>query len=206
MRVLRSSSRRRPRRSCVPDLLQNRPDRARRLGDVGEQLGQGVTHRQRGAPRFSASAHRVDQGAQAARAKGGAADPEAPSAAAHGLESDEVRQLIAGAKNLYHRTMLMTLYGAGLRRSELLQLRVADIDSQRMVIRVERGKGGHGREVPLSPTLLTALREFCQVDAAADVLLPRTGARLGVPTSRSRPNASGTRCVLPRRPLVSLVA
>ena len=69
------------------------------------------------------------------------------------LSPEEVRQLIAGAKNLYHRTMLMTLYGAGLRRSELLQLKVADIDSQRMVIRVERGKGGHGREVPLSPTL-----------------------------------------------------
>ena len=48
--------------------------------------------------------------------------------------------------------MLMTLYGAGLRRSEFLRLKVADIDSQRMVIRVER-------EVPLSPTLLTALRE-----------------------------------------------
>jgi integrase/recombinase XerD len=76
------------------------------------------------------------------------------------LSPDEVRQLIAGAKNLYHRTMLMTLYGAGRRRSELLQLKVADIDSERMVIRVERGKGGHGREVPLSPTLLTALREY----------------------------------------------
>ena len=76
------------------------------------------------------------------------------------LSPDEVRRLIAGAKNLYHRTMLMTLYGTGLRRSELLQLKVADIDSPRMVIRVERGKGGHGREVPLSPTLLTALREY----------------------------------------------
>src|SRR6185436_4789538 len=78
------------------------------------------------------------------------------------LSPDEVRRLIAGAKNLYHRTMLMTLYGAGLRRSELLQLKVADIDSQRMVIRVERGKGGHAREVPLSLTLLTALREYCR--------------------------------------------
>ena len=76
------------------------------------------------------------------------------------LTPDEVKQLIAGAKNLYHRTMLLVLYGCGLRRSELLQLKVADIDSKRMVIRVERGKGGHAREVPLSPTLLTALREY----------------------------------------------
>ena len=69
------------------------------------------------------------------------------------LSPDEVRRLIAGAKNLYHRTMLLMLYGTGLRRSELLQLKVGDIDSHRMVVRVERGKGGHGREVPLSPTL-----------------------------------------------------
>jgi integrase/recombinase XerD len=75
------------------------------------------------------------------------------------LSPDEVRRLIAGAKNLYHRTMLMTLYGAGLRRS-LLALKVRDIDSHRMVLRVERGKGGPPREVPLSPTLLTALREY----------------------------------------------
>jgi integrase/recombinase XerD len=76
------------------------------------------------------------------------------------LTPDEVKRLIAGAKNLYHRTMLLVLYGCGLRRSELLQLKVADIDSKRMVIRVERGKGGHAREVPLTPTLLTALREY----------------------------------------------
>ena len=76
------------------------------------------------------------------------------------LTPDEVRRLIAGAKNLYHRTLLLTLYGTGLRRSEVLQLKVADIDSQRMVLRVERGKGGHSREVPLTPTLLSALREY----------------------------------------------
>jgi len=76
------------------------------------------------------------------------------------LTPDEVKRLIAGAKNLYHRTMLLVLYGCGLRRSELLQLKVADIDSQRMVIRIDRGKGGHAREVPLSLTLLTALREY----------------------------------------------
>ena len=46
------------------------------------------------------------------------------------LSPDEVRRLIAGAKNLYHRTMLLMLYGTGLRRSELLQLKVGDIDSR----------------------------------------------------------------------------
>ena len=72
------------------------------------------------------------------------------------LSPDEVQRLIAGAKNLYHRTLLLTLYGAGLRRSEACQLKVRDIDSQRMVLRVEQGKGGRDREIPLSPTLLAA--------------------------------------------------
>ncbi len=76
------------------------------------------------------------------------------------LSPEEVQRLIAGAKNLYHRTLLMALYGAGLRRSELCHLKVRDIDSQRMVLRVEQGKGGRDREVPLSPTLLAALREY----------------------------------------------
>jgi site-specific recombinase XerD len=90
------------------------------------------------------------------------------------LSPDEVRRLIAGAKNLYHRTMLMTLYGAGLRRSELLQLKVTDIDSGRMVLRVERGKGGRGREVPLSPTLLTALRDYYRWMRPQTYLFPGT--------------------------------
>ena len=101
------------------------------------------------------------------------------------LSPDEVRQLIAGAKNLYHRTMLMTLYGAGLRRSELLQLKVADIDSQRMVIRVERGKGGHGREVPAQPD---AAHRAC-ASTTAGCGRRRTSSRdkstAGAPTSRS---------------------
>jgi integrase/recombinase XerD len=90
------------------------------------------------------------------------------------LSPDEVRRLIAGAKNLYHRTLLMTLYGTGLRRSELLQLKVGDIDSQRMVVRVERGKGGHGREVPLSPTLLAALRVYYRWLRPQTYLFPGT--------------------------------
>jgi integrase/recombinase XerD len=90
------------------------------------------------------------------------------------LSPDEVRRLIAGAKNLYHRTMLLTLYGAGLRRSELCHLKVGHIDSQRMVIRVERGKGGVDREVPLSLTLLTALREYYRWMRPQTYLFPGT--------------------------------
>jgi site-specific recombinase XerD len=90
------------------------------------------------------------------------------------LSPEEVHRLIAGAKNLYHRTMLLTLYGAGLRRSELCQLKVSHIDSPRMVLRVERGKGGVDREVPLSPTLLTALREYYRWMRPQTYLFPGT--------------------------------
>lgn len=90
------------------------------------------------------------------------------------LSPDEVQRLIAGAQNLFHRTMLMTLYGLGLRRSELLHLKVGDIDSQRMVVRVERGKGGHDREVPLSPTLLAALRDYYRWMRPQTYLFPGT--------------------------------
>jgi site-specific recombinase XerD len=76
------------------------------------------------------------------------------------LSPEEVERLIASAKNLMHRAMLMTLYATGLRRSELCQLKVTDIDSQRMVIRVRQGKGARDRDVLLSPKLLETLREY----------------------------------------------
>jgi len=90
------------------------------------------------------------------------------------LSPDEVQRLIAGAKNLYHRTLLLTLYGAGLRRAEACQLRVRDIDSQRMVLRVEQGKGGRDREIPLSPTLLSALRQYYRWMRPKTYLFPGT--------------------------------
>jgi integrase/recombinase XerD len=99
------------------------------------------------------------------------------------LSPDEVQRLIAGAKNLYHRTLLLTLYGAGLRRSEACQLKVRDIDSQRMVLRVEQGKGGRDREIPLSPTLLAALREYYRWMRPKTYLFPgtRNGWRADAP-------------------------
>jgi integrase/recombinase XerD len=76
------------------------------------------------------------------------------------LSQDEVARLIDSAGNLMHRAMLMTLYATGVRRAELCRLRVADIDSERMVLHVQQGKGGRDRDVPLSPKLLETLREY----------------------------------------------
>jgi integrase/recombinase XerD len=76
------------------------------------------------------------------------------------LSREEVSALINAAGTLFRRTLLMTLYGTGMRRSELAHLKVGDIDSQRMIIRVVAGKGGKDRDLPLSPVLLETLQEY----------------------------------------------
>jgi site-specific recombinase XerD len=76
------------------------------------------------------------------------------------LSLEEVARLINAAGNLLQRALLMTLYGTGMRRTEVSLLKVSDIDSQRMMIHVECGKGGAGRDLPLSPALLETLREY----------------------------------------------
>jgi integrase/recombinase XerD len=76
------------------------------------------------------------------------------------LSREEVSRLINAAGNLFRRTLLMTLYGTGMRRAELARLKVSDIDSQRMIIRVVAGKGGKDRDLPLRPALLETLREY----------------------------------------------
>src|SRR5262249_53659131 len=76
------------------------------------------------------------------------------------LTTDEVARLIDGAKNLTHRTMLMVLYSTGMRNAELRHLQVRDIDSRRMLIHIQHGKGGRDRYVPLSATLLATLRVY----------------------------------------------
>ncbi len=76
------------------------------------------------------------------------------------LSQEEAVSLINSAKNLYHRAMLMTLYSTGMRRAELCQLKVEDIDSHRMVIHIRQGKGGKDRDVPLSANLLETLRAY----------------------------------------------
>src|SRR6201987_701295 len=74
------------------------------------------------------------------------------------LSQEEVAQLIDAAPTPYYRTILMTLYATGVRRTELTRLKVSDIDSRRMVIHVQGGKGEQDRDVMLSPVLLEELR------------------------------------------------
>lgn len=74
------------------------------------------------------------------------------------LSREEVRQLIAAAGNLKHQTALALAYGTGLRVNEVVHLKVGDIDSQRMTLRVEQGKGQKDRYAMLSPVLLERLR------------------------------------------------
>ena len=76
------------------------------------------------------------------------------------LSQEEVSRLINAAGTLFRRTLLMTLYGTGMRRSELAHLKVGDIDSQRMIIRVVAGKRSKDRDLPLSPALLETLRAY----------------------------------------------
>jgi integrase/recombinase XerD len=101
------------------------------------------------------------------------------------LSPEEVTRLIDAACNLYHRTLLMTLYSTAARRAELCRLKVQDIDSQRMMIRIYQGKGGRDREVPLSPKLLETLRVYFRWMRPTTFLFPGTvrGVRADVPIS-----------------------
>jgi len=78
------------------------------------------------------------------------------------LSADEIVRFFAAVPSLKCRTALMAAYAAGLRVSEVVQLRVADIDSNRMLIRVEQGKGHRDRYVMLSAQLLVVLRAYWQ--------------------------------------------
>jgi site-specific recombinase XerD len=87
------------------------------------------------------------------------------------LSREEVARLIAAAENLKHQAALSVAYGAGLRASEVVALKVGDIDSQRMTLRVEQGKGRKDRYAMLSPVLLERLRVWWRVARAQGKML-----------------------------------
>src|SRR5271155_2119695 len=98
------------------------------------------------------------------------------------LSQQEVRQFLDAVQNLKHRMILTTCYATGLRVSEAVHLKPAAIDSQRMVIRVEQGKGRKDRYVMLSSQLLELLRDYWRQTHPKLWLFP--GAQPDQPTSR----------------------
>jgi site-specific recombinase XerD len=88
------------------------------------------------------------------------------------LSPDEVMHFLDCIDSVKHRTLLMTAYAAGLRVSEATHLKVTDIDSQRMVLRVDQGKGRKDRYVMLSPRLLDALRTYWKLERPNPWMFP----------------------------------
>ena len=97
------------------------------------------------------------------------------------LGADEVVRFLEAVPSLKARAALTTAYAAGLRASEAASIKVADIDSSRMVVRVEQGKGGRDRYVMLSPQLLGILRSYWRLARPTHWLFPgRDGEHGGV--------------------------
>jgi integrase/recombinase XerD len=88
------------------------------------------------------------------------------------MSQDEVAQFLGAVDNLKHRMVLTVCYATGLRISEAVRLTAAAIDSKRMVIRVEAGKGGKDRYVMLPPKLLALLRDYWKSTHPGEWLFP----------------------------------
>ena len=129
------------------------------------------------------------------------------------LSPEEVARFLDAVDNLKQRTILTVCYAAGLRISEAVRLKPAAIDSQRMVIRVEQGKGRKDRYVMLSPRLLDMLRDYWKRTHPEHLAVSRREARSTDLTAHRRshlPGSSGevrhrqtgrrrTRCATPLR-------
>jgi integrase/recombinase XerD len=92
------------------------------------------------------------------------------------LSPEEVVRFLACLASTKHRAILTTIYASGLRVSEAVALRPADIDSSRMVLRVDQGKGRKDRYVMLSPRLLQVLRDYWRIERPKPWLFPGDGA------------------------------
>lgn len=120
--------------------------------------------------------------------------PKRPRKLPEILSPEEVRHFLGAIINHKHRAILMTAYAAGLRVSEATHLKVTDIDSQRMMLRVEQGKGMKDRYVMLSPRLLDVLRTYWKSARPTRWLFP--GEVPGQPITRE---AVGLACQKARR-------
>lgn len=89
------------------------------------------------------------------------------------LSPDEVARLLGATTSLKHQAALSVAYGAGLRVAEVASFKVSDIDSERMLLRVERGKGGQYRNAMLSADMLVLLREWWKAGRQQGVMHPK---------------------------------
>ncbi len=120
------------------------------------------------------------------------------------LGDDEVRRFLACLGNRKHRLVLTTCYAAGLRLSEATNLKAANIDSQRMQLHITHGKGGKQRMVPLSPRLLTELREYWRVARPSNYLfcgrtpdVPLSGTTIQKACKRAAADANLHKAITP---------
>ena len=111
------------------------------------------------------------------------------------LTQDEVLLLLEAAASPRDKAAMAVAYGAGLRVSEVVNLKISDVDSDRMVLRIEQGKGQKDRNGMLSPRLLEVLREWWLIGQP-----PRHGcSRVAIRSTRSRRSRSTERCATPPR-------
>lgn len=109
--------------------------------------------------------------------------PKRPPRIPELLTRGAVAAILAACDNARYRTLLTVCYGGGLRLSEVLALRVKDIDGERRLLRITQGKGAKDRLVPLSPTLLEALRDYWRLYRPAEWLFAGSSGAPLAPTS-----------------------
>jgi integrase/recombinase XerD len=116
------------------------------------------------------------------------------------LSPEEVLRFLSCVRSIKHRTILTTCYAAGLRVSEAVCLKVTDIDSERMLIRVQQGKGRKDRDVMLSPKLLEMLRDWWPLEKPKEWLFPgdRVESHIGRHTVEWACQKAHRRCRIPK--------
>ncbi len=103
--------------------------------------------------------------------------PKRPKILPHVLPKEIVKKILQAHQNIKHRAMLSLIYACGLRKGELLNLKIEDIDSKRGLLRVNQGKGGKDRVVPISEKMIGLLREYYLYEKPKEYLFE--GARIG---------------------------
>lgn len=103
--------------------------------------------------------------------------PKRPKILPHVLPKEVVKKILQAHQNIKHRTMLSLIYACGLRKGELLNLKIEDIDSKRGLLRINQGKGAKDRVVPISEKMIGLLREYYLHEKPTEYLFE--GARIG---------------------------